>query len=64
MADPTVAPSTPRAAAALGRRARDLDAADPLRAFADRFVAMDGSGIVATSTATRSAARPSRPPSA
>ena len=29
-------------AAALEDRARDLDAADPLRAFGDRFVAMDG----------------------
>ena len=33
---------TATTAAALEDRARDLDAADPLRAFGDRFVAMDG----------------------
>jgi kynureninase len=44
MADPTT--TTPEAAA-LERRARDLDAADPLRRFAGRFVPMDGSGVVA-----------------
>jgi kynureninase len=44
MADPT---TTMPEAAALERRARELDAADPLRGFAERFVPMDGSGVVA-----------------
>jgi kynureninase len=42
------AATTTGAAAALERRARDLDAADPLRAFRERFVAIgDDAGIVA-----------------
>jgi kynureninase len=44
MADPT---TTTPAAVALERRARDLDAADPLRGFAERFEPMDRSGVVA-----------------
>jgi kynureninase len=38
---------TASAAAALEERAHRLDAADPLRAFRDRFVPTDGAGIVA-----------------
>ena len=42
------AATTTGAAAALERRARDLDAADPLRAFRERFVAIgDDAGVVA-----------------
>ena len=36
------AATSPDATAALARRARDLDAADPLRTFRDRFVATEG----------------------
>ena len=42
------AATTTGAAAALERRARDLDAADPLRAFRERFVAIgEDAGVVA-----------------
>jgi kynureninase len=46
MGDPTGSTTT-GAAAALARRARALDAADPLRGFAERFEPMDGAGVVA-----------------
>src|SRR6185295_469071 len=48
MADPTTMASATAATDALERRAHDLDAADPLRAFAERFVPVpDGAGVVA-----------------
>jgi kynureninase len=46
MGDPTAATTT-SPGAALERRARELDAADPLRGFAERFVPIDGAGVVA-----------------
>ena len=54
------AATTTGAAAALERRARDLDAADPLRASASASSRDDDAGSSPTSTATRSGARRGR----